>query len=82
MSRYPHDAKVYVGDLGSSASKQDLERSFGCNYIYERHTIYRVLLKFILFHQIMAKLEAFGSHETHLDLHSSSSKMNGELKAH
>lgn len=28
MSRYPHDAKVYVGDLGSSASKQDLERSF------------------------------------------------------
>jgi splicing factor, arginine/serine-rich 7 len=28
MSRYPHDAKVYVGDLGSSASKQDLEREF------------------------------------------------------
>lgn len=39
MSRYPHDAKVYVGDLGSSASKQDLERSFSCNYTYERHTM-------------------------------------------
>lgn len=42
MSRYPHDAKVYVGDLGSSASKQDLERSFSCNYKYERHTLYRL----------------------------------------
>jgi splicing factor, arginine/serine-rich 7 len=29
MSRYPHDAKVYVGDLGNNASKQELEDSFG-----------------------------------------------------
>jgi len=28
MSRYG-DSKVYVGDLGSSASKQDLEDAFG-----------------------------------------------------
>jgi hypothetical protein len=29
MSRFPHDAKVYVGDLGSNASKQEIEDSFG-----------------------------------------------------
>lgn len=29
MSRYPHDAKVYVGDLGSNASKQEIEDAFG-----------------------------------------------------
>lgn len=29
MSRFPHDAKVYVGDLGSNASKQELEEAFG-----------------------------------------------------
>jgi splicing factor, arginine/serine-rich 7 len=29
MSRYPHDAKVYVGDLGNNASKQELEDAFG-----------------------------------------------------
>lgn len=28
MSRFPHDAKVYVGDLGSSASKQEIEDAF------------------------------------------------------
>lgn len=28
MSRYPSDCKVYVGDLGSSATKQDLEDAF------------------------------------------------------
>ncbi|XP_063700611.1 serine/arginine-rich splicing factor 7 [Culicoides brevitarsis] len=29
MSRYPHDAKVYIGDLGSNASKQEIEDAFG-----------------------------------------------------
>ena len=29
MSRQPHDAKVYVGDLGSNASKQEIEDAFG-----------------------------------------------------
>ncbi|XP_052869984.1 serine/arginine-rich splicing factor 7 isoform X2 [Anopheles cruzii] len=29
MSRYPHDAKVYVGELGNNASKQDIEEAFG-----------------------------------------------------
>jgi arginine/serine-rich splicing factor 7 len=29
MSRFPHDAKVYVGDLGSNASKQEIEEAFG-----------------------------------------------------
>lgn len=29
MSRFPHDAKVYVGDLGSNASKQEIEDAFG-----------------------------------------------------
>lgn len=29
MSRYPHDAKVYVGDLGNNASKQEIEDAFG-----------------------------------------------------
>lgn len=29
MSRYPNDCKVYVGDLGSNASKQELEDAFG-----------------------------------------------------
>lgn len=28
MSRYPTDCKVYVGDLGNSATKQELEDSF------------------------------------------------------
>ncbi|XP_063990653.1 serine/arginine-rich splicing factor 7-like isoform X1 [Diachasmimorpha longicaudata] len=28
MSRYPSDCKIYVGDLGSSATKQDLEDAF------------------------------------------------------
>lgn len=28
MSRFPHDAKVYVGDLGSNADKQEIEDSF------------------------------------------------------
>ncbi|KAK2575877.1 hypothetical protein KPH14_007248 [Odynerus spinipes] len=28
MSRYPSDCKVYVGDLGSSATKQELEDAF------------------------------------------------------
>ncbi|XP_034942822.1 serine/arginine-rich splicing factor 7-like isoform X2 [Chelonus insularis] len=28
MSRYPSDCKVYVGDLGNSATKQDLENAF------------------------------------------------------
>lgn len=28
MSRYPHDAKVYVGDLGSNADKQEIEDAF------------------------------------------------------
>lgn len=28
MSRYPHDAKVYVGDLGNNASKQEIEDAF------------------------------------------------------
>lgn len=28
MSRYNSDCKVYVGDLGNSASKQDIEDSF------------------------------------------------------
>ncbi|XP_053597504.1 serine/arginine-rich splicing factor 7 isoform X1 [Microplitis mediator] len=28
MSRYPSDCKVYVGDLGSNATKQDLEDAF------------------------------------------------------
>lgn len=28
MSRYPHDAKVYVGDLGSNARKEDIEDAF------------------------------------------------------
>lgn len=29
MSRCPHDAKVYVGDLGSNAGKQEIEDAFG-----------------------------------------------------
>ncbi|KFB42830.1 hypothetical protein ZHAS_00010597 [Anopheles sinensis] len=29
MSRHPHDAKVYVGELGNNASKQDIEEAFG-----------------------------------------------------
>lgn len=29
MSRYGSDCKVYVGDLGNNASKQELEDSFG-----------------------------------------------------
>ncbi|KAL3267922.1 hypothetical protein HHI36_007060 [Cryptolaemus montrouzieri] len=29
MSRYNSDCKVYVGDLGNNASKQDLEDAFG-----------------------------------------------------
>lgn len=28
MSRYPHDAKVYVGELGNNASKQEIEDAF------------------------------------------------------
>lgn len=28
MSRYPSDCKVYVGDLGSGATKQELEDAF------------------------------------------------------
>lgn len=28
MSRYPNDCKVYVGELGNSARKNDLEDSF------------------------------------------------------
>ncbi|XP_070506275.1 serine/arginine-rich splicing factor 7-like isoform X2 [Chironomus tepperi] len=28
MSRFPHDAKVYVGDLGSNADKQEIEDAF------------------------------------------------------
>ena len=28
MSRYPSDCKVYVGDLGSNATKQELEDAF------------------------------------------------------
>ncbi|XP_023316760.1 serine/arginine-rich splicing factor 7-like isoform X2 [Trichogramma pretiosum] len=28
MSRYPSDCKVYVGDLGNSATKQELEEAF------------------------------------------------------
>ncbi|XP_023245362.1 serine/arginine-rich splicing factor 7 isoform X3 [Copidosoma floridanum] len=28
MSRYPSDCKVYVGDLGNSATKQELEDAF------------------------------------------------------
>lgn len=29
MSRFPHDAKVYVGELGNNASKQEIEDAFG-----------------------------------------------------
>lgn len=29
MSRYGSDCKVYVGDLGNNASKQELEDAFG-----------------------------------------------------
>lgn len=29
MSRYNSDCKVYVGDLGNNASKQELEDAFG-----------------------------------------------------
>lgn len=29
MSRHPSDSKVYVGDLGNNASKQELEDAFG-----------------------------------------------------